>query len=115
MIRGLMIRLTSLFFLTFIAATAFAQPAPTKGDRTDGATQAAATAQTVTLERNTATVILEPYAPNIVRVTISTIAKEAQAGPGYGFTAAADNTGWKHDTGSDGGDTYTSGRMIVAV
>ncbi len=96
-----MIRRTPFLLLTLAAFTAFGQ--------------ATAPVQRVELERNSATVTLEPYAPNIVRVTISTIAKEAKAAPGFGFIAAADDTGWKHETGSDGGDTYTSPRMMVAV
>jgi alpha-D-xyloside xylohydrolase len=67
------------------------------------------------LERNGSTVTIEPYAPNIVRVTISTIAKEAEAGPGYGFVAKEDDAGWKHDVNKDGADVYTSERMVVTV
>jgi alpha-D-xyloside xylohydrolase len=38
-------------------------------------------AQTSPLERNGQTITIEPYAPNVVRVTLSLIPKEATAGP----------------------------------
>ncbi len=72
-------------------------------------------AQTTPLERNGQTITVEPYAPNVVRVTLSTIASEATAGPGYGFVAKADSTGWTHSVAANGADTYTSGRMTVTV
>ncbi len=94
-----MIRFTALFSLTLLACTSFAQSSPS----------------TAALERNGATVTIEPYAPNIVRVTLSTIAREAQAAPGYGFVAHADGTDWTHAINSEGADIYTSARMLVTV
>ncbi len=41
------------------------------------------------LDRGGSTIVLEPYAPNIIRVTLSLLKKPALAPPGYGFTAAA--------------------------
>jgi len=72
-------------------------------------------AQTTPLERNGQTITIEPYAPNVLRVTLSTIASEATAGPGYGFIAKADSTGWTHAVAANGADTYTSGRMTLTV
>ena len=67
------------------------------------------------IERNGQTITIEPYAPNVVRVTLSTIAKEAEAAPGPGFVAHPDQSGWRHATTPTGADTYSSPRMIVTV
>ena len=72
-------------------------------------------AQSTPLERNGQTIVIEPYAPNVVRVTLSTIASEAIAAPGYGFIAKADEAGWTHSVTANGADTYTSARMTVTV
>ena len=66
------------------------------------------------LERNGQTVVLEPYAPNVLRVTLSTIKEQALAKPGYGFIAAPASAGWTH-TEDEHGDTYASGQMTVHV
>lgn len=73
-----------------------------------------AAAQTLTLTRNEATVVVEPYAPNIVRVTLSLDKARALAGPGFGFVAAAATQGW-FATSSDSGDILRSPRMVVSV
>jgi alpha-D-xyloside xylohydrolase len=67
------------------------------------------------LERNGQTITVEPYAPNVVRITLSKIEKEALAGPGYGFVAKPYNAGWTHSTAQNGADVYKSDRMIVTV
>jgi len=60
------------------------------------------------------TIVLEPYAPNIVRVTLSKDAAAAKAGPGYGFVAKPDAKGWTaNQSGQE--DTYKSDRMAVTV
>ena len=71
--------------------------------------------QTAPLERNGQTITIEPYAPNVVRVTLSMIAGEATAGPGYGFLAKPDQGGWTHSVESSGADVYKSPRMTVTV
>ena len=43
----------------------------------------------VVLDRGGSTIVLEPYAPNIIRVTLSLLKEPALAPPGYGFTATA--------------------------
>ena len=73
-----------------------------------------ATAQQLTLTRNEATVVVEPYAPNIVRVTISLLKPQALAGPGYGIIARPQTTGWTTESNTSG-DTLQSSRMIVKV
>src|ERR1017187_6688293 len=68
----------------------------------------------VTLERGGSTVVLEPYAPNILRVTLSLKREPALAGPGYGMVAAPAATGWTASQTARA-DIYTSGRMVAAV
>jgi alpha-D-xyloside xylohydrolase len=68
----------------------------------------------VVLEREGSTIVLEPYAPNIIRVTMSTLKNEALAGPGYGVVAKSNSQGWTHEN-SPVGDTYRSSRMTVFV
>ena len=77
--------------------------------------QSALTGQPVVLERNGPTVVLEAYAPNVVRVTISSIIDEAKGKPGYGIIATPNDTGWKHSTGAHGEDIYASDQMTVTV
>src|SRR5579863_8950010 len=60
------------------------------------------------------TIVLEPYAPNILRVTISKEAAAAKAGPGYGFVAKPDAAGWSANQ-TDYEDVYKSDRMVVTV
>jgi len=79
------------------------------------ASSSIAAAQAVPLERNGQTVTIEPYAPNIVRVTLSLIAKEAVAGPGYGFIGKPDQSGWVHLTNAGGADIYKSPRITVTL
>jgi alpha-D-xyloside xylohydrolase len=67
-----------------------------------------------TLTRGKATVLVEPYAPNIVRVSISLLPAYATAAPGYGITAAPSGAGWQRSTGPSG-DTLTSSMLKVSV
>jgi len=71
-------------------------------------------AQTLTLQRNDASVLIEPYAPNVVRVSFSKIKEDALAAPGYGVTAKAAGEGWTVEQGT-GGDVLRSSRMVVTV
>jgi alpha-D-xyloside xylohydrolase len=68
----------------------------------------------VVLSRQEATILLEPYAPNIIRVSISLRKPDAIAAPGYGIVAHPSATDWAHDS-SDKGDTFKSSRMTVTV
>jgi alpha-D-xyloside xylohydrolase len=68
----------------------------------------------VVLERDGSTIVLEAYAPNVVRVSLSLDRKEALAGPGYGFVAAPADQGWTHEKTPDA-DVYRSPRMVVTV
>ena len=58
---------------------------------------AAAQETRVVLDRGGSTIVLEPYAPNIIRVTLSLLKQPALAPPGYGFTATPSATGWTHE------------------
>jgi alpha-D-xyloside xylohydrolase len=71
-------------------------------------------AQSITLTRQEATVLVEPYAPNIVRVSISLLQADAVAAPGYGIIAAPATSGWQHEA-TPGGDVLRSARMVVTV
>lgn len=68
----------------------------------------------ITLQRDGNTVVLEPYAPNVLRVTLSTVKDSATSGPGFGIIAKPDARGWAY-TSSASGDTYKSARMTVSV
>lgn len=70
--------------------------------------------QSLVLDRNEATVMVEPYAPNVVRVTLSLLKPDALAAPGYGITAKPLTLGWTRETTS-AGDVLRSSRMVVTV
>ncbi len=67
------------------------------------------------LEREGRTIMLEPYAPNILRVTIAKDQAAAEVAPGYGVTGAADGAGWGREAGKDGGAVFRSPRMVVTI
>jgi alpha-D-xyloside xylohydrolase len=73
-----------------------------------------ASAQQLTLARGEATVVVEAYAPNVVRVSLSLQKASALAGPGYGIVAKPQPSGWTA-TSDASGDTLQSSRMIVKV
>ena len=70
--------------------------------------------QSLVLARGQATVVLEPYAPNILRVTLSLQKENATAAPGYGMVGTPSAEGWSH-TETDGADVYSSPRMVVTI
>jgi alpha-D-xyloside xylohydrolase len=67
-----------------------------------------------TVDRNGSLVAIEPYAPNIVRVTISLDRALADAPPGEGPNAKSDATGWTHRTDASG-DVFTSNAVSLTV
>ncbi len=75
---------------------------------------AGAEAAPVVLDRDGSTIVLEPYAPNIIRVTLSLNKDEALAAPGYGFVAKPTADDWTNER-SEKGDVYRSSRMVVTV
>lgn len=70
--------------------------------------------QQLTLRRGDATVVVQPYAPNVVRVTLSLLKGRALAPPGYGITAQPQGQGWSVQRRPDG-DVLRSARMVVTV
>ena len=68
----------------------------------------------VVLERGKATIVLEPYAPNILRVTLSIKPDKALAGPGYGVTGVPAAAGWSASQ-TKLADIYKSDRMVASV
>jgi alpha-D-xyloside xylohydrolase len=68
----------------------------------------------VVFDREGSTIALEPYAPNIVRVTLSTIKNSAVSAPGYGFVGAPSRQDWVQEK-TDDADIYRSRRLIVSV
>jgi len=65
------------------------------------------------LNREGRTIVLEPYAPNILRVTISKTEALATTAPGYGFVGKPSMNGWTRATEADGGEVFRSGRLVV--
>ena len=66
------------------------------------------------LDRKGETIVLEPYAPNILRVTLSLKREPALAAPGYGFVASPNAAGWTA-TETKRTEAYQSGQMVVTV
>ena len=66
------------------------------------------------MDRNGGAIVLEPYAPNIIRVTLSLDKNAAQSAPGFGFVATPGADGWTHQQG-EMGDVYRSSRLVVTV
>jgi len=69
----------------------------------------------VVLSRAGRTIVLEPYAPNIVRITLSSDKAAALSAPGYGFVATPSMTGWTHEQDANGYDIVRSARMVIHV
>jgi len=64
--------------------------------------------------RGDATILVEPYAPNIVRVSLSLRKDDALAAPGYGIVAQPAAAGWTVSSGEQG-DTLQSQALTVKV
>ena len=67
------------------------------------------------LERDGRVISLVPYAPNILRVTISTDEATATGAPGYGVVATPSPTGWTHEQDAQRNDVFRSAGMVVRV
>jgi alpha-D-xyloside xylohydrolase len=73
-----------------------------------------ADAQQLILSRGDAAILVEPYAPNVIRVSMSLRRDDALASPGYGISGTPSSTGWV--SGKDNsGDVLRSSRMVVTV
>ena len=66
------------------------------------------------LDRKGETIVLEPYAANILRVTLSLQRDNALAKPGYGLIANPNSEAWSA-TQTDLNDVYRSSSLIVTV
>jgi alpha-D-xyloside xylohydrolase len=73
-----------------------------------------ASAQQLNLTRGEATVLVEPYAPNIVRISLSLRKEDALGAPGYGISAKPLSDAWNVQKGPSG-DVLRSSRMVVTV
>lgn len=67
------------------------------------------------LHHGSDTIVLEPYAPNILRVTLSNDAAKAEAPAGYGIIAKPSSTGWERAQDASGDDVFRSGQLVVHV
>jgi len=77
-------------------------------------TPAQAPSQRLEINRGGETIVLEPYAPNILRVTLSMNHDSAVAAPGYGVTAAPKAEGWSSSQSPEA-ETYKSDRMVASL
>jgi len=66
------------------------------------------------LDRDGETIVLEPYAPNILRVTISLKAKSALGAPGYGVVASPSTAGWTANE-TPQANVFRSARIVATV
>jgi alpha-D-xyloside xylohydrolase len=67
-----------------------------------------------TVERHGSYVAVEPFAPNVVHVTIALERDLMDKEPNYGIVAKSDASGWTHSSGADG-DSFRSGAMTLTV
>jgi alpha-D-xyloside xylohydrolase len=67
------------------------------------------------LQRQNRTIVLEPYGPNIIRITSSITKPAAVAPPGYGIIGTPSSDGWKHEQDLSGYDLVRSDRMTIRV
>ncbi len=97
-IRFGLIAMLSLLALVFVA-TLGAQDAPNR----------------FVLQRENRTIVLEPYGPNIIRVTLARKESAATAAAGYGITGAPSAAGWRHEKDAAGYDIIRSAGLVVHV
>ena len=70
--------------------------------------------QRLELDRKGQTIVLEPYAPNILRVTLSLNHDPALAKPGYGIIGSLAAEGWSASE-TPAANIYQSGRIVATV
>src|SRR5436190_21761280 len=74
----------------------------------------AISAPLATVERDGSYVAVEPFAPNVVHVTIALEPDLIGKTPNYGVVAKSDSAGWSRISGADG-DRFSSGAMTLTV
>ena len=67
------------------------------------------------LERDGRVISLEPYAANIVRVTMSIEKAVATGAPGYGFVAKPSKGEWTYERDAEGVVVFRSARMVLRL
>jgi alpha-D-xyloside xylohydrolase len=67
------------------------------------------------LDREGRTIVVEPYGPNIVRITMSTQRPAALGAPGYGIEGTPSKDGWTEEQDSEGYDVFRSGRLVLRI
>src|SRR5580704_10332798 len=70
--------------------------------------------QHLEIDRKGEAIVLEPYAPNILRVTLSLQHDNALAKPGFGFVGTPNAEGWSKNQ-TDLNDVYQSSRIIATI
>ncbi len=80
-----------------------------------GSVPVLAQGNSVVLNRDGRTIVLEPYGANIIRVTLSKTRDMATAPPGYGLEGTPSMAGWTHEQANGKGDVFRSGRLVVHV
>ncbi len=60
-------------------------------------------------------IAIQPYGPNIVRITLSTAQSAAVSPPGYGFIGKPNTTGWVAPQAAAQPHEFRSGRLVVRV
>ena len=68
----------------------------------------------ISTARDDATILVEPYAPNIVRVSLGLLEDYARAAPGYGISGQPSAKGWTAQSSKEG-DTLRSSELRVTV
>ena len=67
------------------------------------------------LARENRTIVVEPYGPGIVRITLSREKDASTGAPGYGIVGQPSMAGWSHEQDADGYDIIRSGQMTVRI
>jgi len=67
------------------------------------------------LERNSRVISLEPYAANVLRITMSTDKAAATGAPGYGIIGTPSSEGWTRDRDAEENDVFRSAKMVVRI
>ncbi len=80
-----------------------------------GASSLHAQEQNFVVDRDGRTIVIEPYGPNIVRVTLSTDKAKALEQPGYGMTGKPAMAGWSTQAGTGEAEVFRSGQLQVKV
>jgi alpha-D-xyloside xylohydrolase len=89
-------------------------PGPANGAGAASALASNGALQRLEIERSGETMVLEPYAPNILRITLSLNRAPALASPGYGIIASPSPAGWTASHTPDA-DIYKSSRIVATV